>query len=97
MFSRDGVPVKHLEMDTDIPFTPNNDITKIVNYFGISLAVPADCSYLATDGNGEVFAYSTTPMPSRSFDGWESSYCVSVGSFNTPIANWKDTLVEYVK
>ena len=96
-YSEDGSPVKHLEPNTDIHFDSAEGPTKAVNYFGINLAIPADCSYVATDGSGEVYAYSTTPMQSKSFDGWDSSYCQPLGAFNTPIANWKDTFVEYAK
>lgn len=72
--------------------------TKAVEYFGLTINVPIDTRYLATDADGEVWSFEFAPTPETDMWNWWAA-----GSENTSdhVANvdlegldWRETLVE---
>lgn len=72
------------------------EIQKQVDYFGISLYVPSWTNYLATDSDGEVWAFSKNPEVEGK--NWVLSGVYEaehVANVDLEGEDWKNTLVEY--
>lgn len=70
------------------------DVYKTVNYFGLSLTVPEDIDYIATDSYGGVYGYFSEPEPCSEF--WDTHYDgfpkVRLATVNLHGLNWRETL-----
>lgn len=70
-----------------------------LNYRGLWLAFDwdwdADSVYLATDSDGEVWAYSTEPRPDDKGFYINSGIEEHTHSYKREITEWEDSLVEY--
>lgn len=75
--------------------------TVIAKYRGLCLKFQWYCEtlWLATDHNGDVWAYKEKPSLIGSNDWWEcnseTSYEEPVHYFYTDVSDWADSLVEY--
>lgn len=69
---------------------------KTVNYFGLSLTVPKNIDYIATNSNGNVYGYFREPERCSEF--WDSHYDgfpkVILATVNLHGLDWKETLRE---
>ncbi|EJS0970487.1 hypothetical protein NW995_002483 [Salmonella enterica] len=65
--------------------------TKIL-YFGMEVIIPDWTNYLATDSNGEVYAYDNKPIIDG--DDWfvGDSTIIHVATVNLHGLNWRETL-----
>ena len=72
----------------------NVNCYKTVNYFGLSLTVPEDIDYIATDSYGGVYGYFSEPEPCSEF--WDTHYDgfpkVRLATVNLHGLNWRETL-----
>jgi len=71
-------------------------IQKQVNYFGITLSVPSWSNYLATDSDGEVWAFCNKPKAEGK--DWVLSRGIEaehVANVDLEGEDWKNTLVKY--
>lgn len=73
-----------------------SEALKSVDYFGLTLQVPKETRFIATDKNGVIFFYSV--MPETDTNNWVSDSEHSVGGFVLTnkhiIEDWKDSLLE---
>jgi hypothetical protein len=76
-------------------FTTDQPSFRKVNYFGIILQVPIEKYYIATDENGDIYAYSSKPWLGDTY--WRG------GSFGADVkylgdvafeGDWKESLME---
>lgn len=70
------------------------DVYKTVNYFGLSLTVPEDIDYIATNSYGVVYGYFSEPELCDEF--WDNR-ChgipkVRLATVNLHGLNWRETL-----
>ncbi len=72
------------------------DVYKTVNYFGLSLTVPEDIDYVATNSYGVVYGYFSEPELCDEF--WDTHYDgfpkVRLATVNLHGLDWKETLRE---
>lgn len=69
------------------------ELVKRVTYFGIELEVPEWARYLATDKDGETFAFKTEPEIQKS-PFWIGEPCRMICTVDLLEMDWEDTLVE---
>ena len=69
---------------------------KTVNYFGLSLTVPEDIDYIATNSYGVVYGYFSEPELCDEF--WDTYHCgipkVRLATVNLHGLDWTETLRE---
>ena len=65
-----------------------------VEYYGMLIAVPEDTRHIATDANGDVFAYDVYNRP-KAVIKWLTSSKPEMyrGQVDLEGMNWKDTLI----
>lgn len=72
------------------------DVYKTVNYFGLSLTVPEDIDYIATNSYGGVYGYFSEPELCDEF--WDNRRYgipkVRLATVNLHGLDWKETLRE---
>ena len=66
-------------------------ITRKVEYFGLTLTVPNDCEYIATDKSGKVYAYTNRPEDRHSTWATYADY-VYIADVDLEGMDWRDTL-----
>lgn len=70
------------------------DVYKTVNYFGLSLTVPEDIYYIATNSYGVVYGYFSEPELCDEF--WDNHRYgipkVRLATVNLHGLNWRETL-----
>lgn len=69
--------------------------TKVVKYFGITLTVPSHTNWLATDGSGNLYAYTAKPTNIKPKSYWSSieEYTL-IGKLDLEGMDWYATLRE---
>lgn len=58
-----------------------------IGYYGFKLTLPRQLAWVATDRNGDIYAYSREPKWNESHRCWDAEdadlYCIFVGDLNT--------------
>ena len=66
---------------------------KEVDYHGLKLTVPERCKFIASDADGETWAYELNPKSFPLHWGYiKNGYCI--GALDLEGMDWKETLIE---
>jgi hypothetical protein len=66
---------------------------KEVDYHGLKLTVPERCKFIASDADGETWAYESSPTLHHLY--WDyCTYGYCIGPLDLEGMDWKETLIE---
>lgn len=76
----------------------SDNVSKSVTYYGYQLLVPKSTTHVATDGDGQTYAYIGPPDYDRKLDCWFGDAVVGViAIFDLETLKASQTLVEVAK
>lgn len=74
--------------------------TRIVEYYGVDIEIPASHNFVATDNSGEVFSYAYKPKQDSESGYWYPSDAIyedykELTLVSNEDCNWEESLREY--
>ncbi|UOO77969.1 hypothetical protein LVJ85_05765 [Neisseria sp. Dent CA1/247] len=74
--------------------------TRVVEYYGVDIEIPAGHNFVATDNSGEVFSYACEPKQDADLGYWypgDAMYddCKELTLVSNEDCNWEESLREY--